>query len=67
MFILLTGKPPYNGRNEKAILDQVKNTPLHINSEDWPNLSKESIDLLNDLLIVSPKNRITAQSALEHK
>lgn len=67
MFILLTGKPPYNGRDEKAILDQVKNTPLQIEKRDWPNLSPEAIDLMQSLLVVSPKDRITAKDALNHQ
>ncbi|OMJ74115.1 hypothetical protein SteCoe_27035 [Stentor coeruleus] len=66
MFILLTGKPPYNGRDEKAILNQVKTTPLHIERRDWPNLSQESIDLLQKLLIVGHKDRISARDALLH-
>lgn len=67
MFILLTGKPPYNGRDEKVILEQVKSTPLQIDRRDWPNLSSEAIDLLQHLLIVVPKDRISAKDALDHQ
>lgn len=67
MFILLTGKPPYNGRDEKVILEQVKNTPLQITNADWPNISNDAIDLLQHLLIVNYKDRISAKQALEHR
>ena len=67
MFILLTGKPPYNGRDERIILDQVKNSPLQISSADWPNISVDAINLLQNLLIVDYKDRISAKHALEHR
>ena len=67
MYILLTGKPPYNGRDENAILEQVKNTPLHIDSNNALNLSSDARNLLEKLLIVDPKNRISATNALAHK
>ena len=67
MFILLTGRPPYNGRDENMILDQVKNTPLQIQKKDWPNLSQDAVDFLQNLLVVSPKSRFSARKALEHQ
>lgn len=67
LYILLTGKPPYNCRDEKAILKRIKTSPLVINKADWPHLSPDAIDLLQQLLVVSPKHRISAKTALEHK
>ena len=67
MFILLTGRPPYNGRDENMILGQVKNTPLQIQKKDWPNLSQDAVDFLQNLLVVSPKSRFSARKALEHQ
>ena len=66
MFILLTGRPPYRGSDEKLILDQVKNNPLQIQKSAFPSLSDEALDLLQKFLIVDTSARISAKQALEH-
>jgi calcium-dependent protein kinase len=66
MYILLTGKPPYKGSDERVIMDQVKNTPLQVEGGQFNFLSRDSINLLQSLLIVDPSSRISARDALNH-
>lgn len=66
MYILLTGKPPYKGSDERVIMDQVKNTPLQVEGSQFRHLSQDSISLLQSLLIVDPTSRISAKDALNH-
>jgi calcium-dependent protein kinase len=66
LFIMLTGRPPYRGSDEWVILEQVKTHPLQIEKSSFPNLSSESLDLLQKLLTVDVSTRISAKQALDH-
>ena len=66
MYILLTGKPPYPGKDTNTILKQVKENPLVITPFKLLNLSKESADLMQSLLCLSPDLRISAREAIQH-
>ncbi|OMJ76321.1 hypothetical protein SteCoe_24347 [Stentor coeruleus] len=66
MFILLTGKPPYPGKDSKKILEMVVSDPLKIRPDKVPGVSSLAIDLLKSLLKINPRMRITAKKALEH-
>ena len=67
MYILLTGKPPYKGSDERIIMDQVKTTPLQVEGSQFLNLSRDSINLLQSLLVVDYSSRISAKDALQHR
>ena len=66
MYILLTGKPPYTGKDTETILKQVRHTPLVITPFKVLGLSKESVNLLQLLLTHAPEARITAREAVKH-
>lgn len=66
MYILLTGRPPYVGRDNKAILNQVKNSPFKVTSENCKGLSTEAISLLKELLKVNVNSRASAREAVKH-
>ena len=52
--------------NFQAILAQVKNSPLSILAENYPNLSSEAVDFMQKMLNVDPNKRISAQESLLH-
>ncbi|CAG9318850.1 unnamed protein product [Blepharisma stoltei] len=66
MYILLTGKPPYSGKNETEILEQIKTSPLKISQENLSGLSEACVHLITQLLQVDPDSRIPAKDALIH-
>ncbi|CAG9333526.1 unnamed protein product [Blepharisma stoltei] len=66
MYILLTGKPPFDGTTEEEILNSIKQMKYNSNStEAFQKLSEEAKDLINRLL-TPEKDRINARDALEH-
>lgn len=66
MYVMLTGKPPYQGTDERVILDQIQKRPLVVSKSDFPLLSQSAFELLKGLLEINPKNRLNAQQALNH-
>jgi calcium-dependent protein kinase len=66
MYILLTGKPPYAGKDTEIILRQVRNNPLVITPFKVIGLSNEAVSLLEMLLRLSPSQRIEAKQAVQH-
>ena len=39
MFILLSGQPPFGGRNEQQIMNNVQNGKFNFNNPVWKNVS----------------------------
>ena len=67
MYILLTGRPPFNGSNEEEIMKKIKEGNYDLKKYPWGIISEEAKDLLKGLLQVNTKKRLTAKQALEHK
>merc|ERR1711871_11778 len=62
LYTLLCGYEPFNSEEVfKSILDAD-----YTFDEDWCNISTEAKDLVNALLTVSPKQRLTPTQALRH-
>lgn len=66
MYILLTGKPPYSGKNEAEILNEIKTNPLKVTQETLPGVSEACIHLCSQLLEIDYESRIPAKDALIH-
>ena len=66
LYILLTGRPPFDGNDDEEILDNVKKGVFDKHSYPYPLLSSQSKDLINKLLQYDPKKRISADQAIEH-
>jgi len=66
MYILLTGCPPFDGRNDEEILKHVKTGNVDYNIEQLRHISSQAKSLLKKMLTYDSNNRITAQMALEH-
>ena len=67
MYILLTGRPPFNGQTEDDIMKKIKIGTFEMTKYPWGIISQEAKDLINDLLQIKPTKRITAEEALKHK
>ena len=66
LYILLSGRPPFGGENDKEIMERVSIGKYDLQSSPFNKVSKNGIDLIQKLLIMDPKKRICAQDALLH-
>ena len=66
LYILLTGRPPFDGNDDEEIIENVKIGTYDKKSYPYPVLSSHAKDLINKLLQYDPKKRITADEAIEH-
>ena len=67
LYILLTGRPPFDGNDDEEILKNVEIGVYDKTSYPFPSLSSYAKDLINKLLQYDPKKRISAEEALEHQ
>ena len=66
-YILLTGRPPFDGNDDDEILKNVEKGVYDKTSYPYPSLSSLAKDLMNKLLQYDPKKRISAEESLEHQ
>lgn len=66
MFVLLCGYPPFYGENDADVLAKVRLGNFTFNASDWKNVSEDSQNLVRNLLKMNPKDRYTAEQALNH-
>ena len=66
LYILLSARPPFGGENDKEIMQNVAKGEYDLKSSPFNKVSKSCIDLIQKLLIMDPKKRISAQEALTH-
>lgn len=64
MFMLLTGKPPFNGQNDKQIIKSVR--AGEYDKELLEGKSEAACDLIKGLLTYDPQRRLTADEAINH-
>jgi len=64
MYMLLTGTVPFTGKTSKEILNKIKKNSVTYSSKIWKTLTKEANNFIQKILIKDPKNRISAEEAL---
>jgi calcium-dependent protein kinase len=67
MFIMLSGKPPFGGKTNNEIINNVLNGSYSMKSEIWNSVSNEAKDLIQKILVRSADVRLTSQEAYEHE
>lgn len=50
MFIMLSGKPPFGGKNNNEILNNVLHGSYDFTHPNWANISADAKDLITKLL-----------------
>ena len=66
MYILLSGKVPFPGRNEVEIIGNVIKGEYHFNHDSFKKASPECKDLICHLLVKDQSKRFDADQALNH-
>lgn len=66
LYILLVGYPPFNGSDDKKIIDAVKKGKYTLDEPEWDDVSEEAVDLVRKCLTYDPEKRVSASDALTH-
>ena len=66
MYILLSGRPPFGGRDDMEIIQNVEKGKFDLKSPPFDTLSSDAIDLIKNLINVNVNERISAEQALNH-
>jgi calcium-dependent protein kinase len=66
MYTLLSGYPPFHGRNDKEVLAKVRRGSFDFPSKEWRHISFDAKGLISELLKFRPQERCCAQRALNH-
>lgn len=66
-YILLSGKLPFGGNTNQELFSNILGGIVVFPEEHWKKTSKEAKDFISKLLLLDPKQRMTAEQALNHK
>jgi len=66
MYILLCGYPPFYGHSDGEVLSKVRLGHVAFDVRDWKHVSQGAKELIRAMLKVNPKDRYTAEEALNH-
>ena len=61
LYVLLSGCPPFVGKNLAEIAENIKTATLSFTSQNWNFISEEAKELLRKMLNKTPKNRCTIE------
>jgi calcium-dependent protein kinase len=64
MYVLLSGEPPFFGEDDADTFELVKMGRYQMNGKQWDKVSVKAKNLINKLLTYDPKERISAEEAL---
>lgn len=65
-FILLSGSPPFNGRNEIEVFNKIRCCDYEFPEKQWNYISEDAKDFIAKLLHPDPNKRMTAEHGLKH-
>jgi calcium-dependent protein kinase len=70
MYITLCGRPPFFGRTESAVFNNIMKAKQRLEEnfkrDPWPKITPEAKDLIKKMLHMDPTARVTASQALAH-
>lgn len=65
LYILLCGAPPFTGKTDDEILENVKTGKFNFLQEEWRNISVEAKSLIKRMLVMDTGKRLSARECLE--
>ena len=66
MYLMLSGRPPFNGADSEAVLLAVKIGHYDFSGDEWSTISESGKELISRLMMKNPEFRMTAEEALNH-
>jgi calcium-dependent protein kinase len=66
MYVVLCGYPPFYGDTDADVLAKVRLGNFSFSAADWKNVSDDAKNLIKCLLKMNPRDRYTAEQALNH-
>ena len=66
LYILLSGKPPFEGRDSEEVMSRNREARIYFQQQYWSDVSKEAIELVLKLTHPDPTQRLTSAQALSH-
>lgn len=66
-YILLSGCPPFNGKNEVDVFNKIRCCDYEFPDKQWSYISAEAKDFIFKMLQPNPNRRMTPEQALAHK
>jgi calcium-dependent protein kinase len=66
MYVVLCGYPPFYGETDADVLAKVRLGNFSFNAADWKSVSEDAKNLIRNLLKMNPRDRYTAEQALNH-
>ena len=66
LYILLCGRPPFNSKSNREVLERTARGIYKISGGEWDAISAEAKDLVRRMLTVNPLERINTAEALAH-
>lgn len=66
LYILLSGKFPFGGKNESEYYQRVLSKEAYFPSEEWSKTSDDAKSLIRGMLCKDPQKRLTAEQCLRH-
>lgn len=65
-YMLIGGNPPFSGRDEEGLYENIRKGELDFTSKIWQNVSTEGKNAVQGLLKVDPAHRLTVNELLDH-
>jgi|EP00927_Polykrikos_kofoidii_P078219 calcium-dependent protein kinase len=67
MYVMLCGYPPFYGETDAEVLAKIRVGNFTFQASDWKRVSEDAKQLIRALLRMNPKERYTADEALNHE
>jgi serine/threonine protein kinase len=61
LYLILSGYLPFQGENRNHIYQRIMGAKYHFDHKEFEAVSEEGKDLIRKMLVVAPKDRITAE------
>mmetsp|Transcript_4233 Transcript_4233/g.4068 ORF Transcript_4233/g.4068 Transcript_4233/m.4068 type:complete len:201 (+) Transcript_4233:292-894(+) len=63
---MLCGYPPFYDRTDAGVMEKVQNGRYDFEGSEWNYVSEQAKNLIRNLLVLNPSQRLTAEEALAH-